>query len=91
MPATTRAGRPRVLCHRFVSRRRPEDRVRQDLVPKTAIIRRELGRPSPAIPGRLATLLGPGMRHRDAAGADPAPRRGRLAGDAGDGLDSSVY
>ena len=56
---------PDVYCHYFFYQQRPEDRVLQTLVRKTATIRKELGTLNAVLDTRLATALRGGLRHRD--------------------------
>lgn len=55
-----------VRCHYFVLPQRPEDRVLEVLVEKTARIHKELGSLSPVIERRLAGMLRDGIRHDQA-------------------------
>ncbi len=57
--------RDEVICHYFVYRQRPEDRVLQVLVAKTDRIRNELGSLAQVVESRLADLLRAGIRHSD--------------------------
>ncbi len=54
-----------VHCHYFVYAQRPEDRVLQALVRKTATIRRELGSLSQVLDERIEARLRTGIRHKD--------------------------
>jgi hypothetical protein len=54
-----------VYCHYFFYKQRPEDRVLQTLVRKTATIRKELGTLNAVLDTKLATALRGGLRHRD--------------------------
>lgn len=54
--------RPKVYCHYFVYRQRPEDRILQTLIRKTDTIKRELGSLSQVIDGRLAESMKLGIR-----------------------------
>jgi SNF2 family DNA or RNA helicase len=54
--------RDEVLCHYFVYKQRPEDRILQVLVRKTETIKRELGSLSQVIDARLSTMLKHGIR-----------------------------
>jgi superfamily II DNA or RNA helicase len=54
-----------VVCHYFVYKQRPEDRILQVLVRKTETIKRELGSLSPVVESRLADTLKFGLRRRD--------------------------
>lgn len=55
-----------VNCHYFVYAQRPEDRVLETLVRKTATIHRELGSLSPSIERKLNQVLTRGIAHPDA-------------------------
>ena len=54
-----------VRCHYFVLAQRPEDRVLQKLVEKTATIHEELGSLPPVVERGLAKLFTEGIRHSD--------------------------
>jgi hypothetical protein len=54
--------RSRVLCHYFVYKQRPEDRILRAIVRKTETIKRELGSLSQVIDARLSTMLKHGIR-----------------------------
>jgi superfamily II DNA or RNA helicase len=53
---------PRVFCHYFVYRQRPEDRILKVLVQKTERIKNELGSLAQVIDARLAETLRAGIR-----------------------------
>jgi len=55
-----------VRCHYFVYTQRPEDRVLQTLVEKTATIQKELGSLSQVVEVRLVSMLAAGIRRADA-------------------------
>ena len=57
-----------VRCHYFVFRQRPEDRVMEVLVRKTATIQRELGSLSPVLNRHLERLLESGIQHERISG-----------------------
>jgi superfamily II DNA or RNA helicase len=71
---------PTVFCHYFVYLQRPEDRVLQVLVEKTQRIKRQLGSLAQVVEGRLAALLGEGIRRdgvdemlKNIDAVDPSP------------------
>lgn len=55
-----------VRCHYFVLPQRPEDRVLDALVRKTATIQKELGNLSPVLQKNISNLLDKGIRAADA-------------------------
>ncbi len=55
---------PKVYCHYFVYRQRPEDRILDTLVRKTEVIHRELGSLSQVLEPRMEALLRNGI-HRE--------------------------
>jgi superfamily II DNA or RNA helicase len=74
---------PKVNCHYFVYKQRPEDRILRALVRKTETIKQELGSLAQVIDGRLADTLKLGIRRDsidamestiDAAHLDPDRR-----------------